>query len=375
MIWNWEQPDWPNFTFDASALEGFEAEFLHRAGVLLGALKHIDDDDRQQLAVDILSEEAIKTSEIEGEILDRDSVQSSIRRQFGLAADDLKVRPAERGVAEMMVELYNHIDGPLKTKRLFTWHRMLMQGHRWIDSVGGYRKHAEPMQVVSGRVDQPNVHFEAPPSADVPKEMDGFLKWFNDTAPVPGKSQALHPVIRAGIAHLYFVSIHPFEDGNGRIARAISELALSQALKRPTLIALSRTIEQNKNAYYDQLEHSNKANEITGWLTYFGQTILNAQAETHRFIVFLIEKAKLFDRVRDQINERQSKCLLRLFKAGPDGFVGGLSAQNYISITRASKSTATRDLTELVEMGVLDKSGERRHTRYRLNIKLPADFT
>lgn len=372
MAWNWQQHDWPSFTFDAATLEKFEGEFLHRAGVVLGAMKHVGDDDRQQLAIDIMSEEAVKTSEIEGEILDRDSVQSSIRRQFGLTADTLKSRPAEQGIADMMVDLYNHVSGPLDAGRLFAWHRKLMQGRHDLASVGSYRTHPEPMQVVSGPLHKPKVHFEAPPSSTVTKEMDRFLDWFNDTA--PDGPRPLHPVTRAGVAHLYFVSIHPFEDGNGRIGRAVSELALSQALKRPTLIALSRTIERHKNAYYDQLESSNKANQITNWLIYFAQTILEAQVQTHQYIVFLIEKAKLLDQVRGKINERQQKCLLRMFREGPDGFVGGLSARNYLNITQTSPATATRDLNDLVDWGVLTKTGERRHTRYHLNIHPPTGF-
>lgn len=176
------------------------------------------------------------------------------------------------------------------------------------------------------------------------------------------------------IAHLYFVSIHPFEDGNGRIARAVSELALSQALKRPTLIALSRTINHRKNEYYELLKQSNKKNQVTKWLEYFAQTVLEAQAQTHQFITFLIEKTKLLDHVRGKINDRQEKCLLRMFREGVDGFKGGLSAGNYISITKASPATATRDLSELVELGVLTRTGELRHTRYHLNISLPTEF-
>lgn len=373
MMWNWEQNDWPNFTFGAAGFEAPEKDFLYRAGVLLGAMTHIGNDDRQQLTIDIMSEEAVKTSEIEGEILDRESVQSSIRRQFGLATDTLKARPAERGIAEMMADLYHRTDGPLDAERLFTWHRQLMQGRHDLAAVGSYRTHAEPMQVVSGPLHRPKVHFQAPPSDQVPKEMIRFLDWFNRTA--PDGPDRLSPVIRAGIAHLYFVSIHPFEDGNGRIARAISELALSQALKRPTLIALSRTIERHKNTYYDQLEASNKTNRITDWLVYFAQTVLDAQTQTHQYIVFLIEKTKLLDRVRDNIHPRQQKCLLRMFREGPDGFTGGLSARNYISITKVSPATATRDLNELVDLGVLTKTGERRHTRYHLPISLSTDST
>jgi len=372
MPWNWQQADWPRFEHDPAALEALEDRFLHRAGVLLGAMRHIQDEDRDQLVVQILSEEAVKTAQIEGEALDRDSVQSSIRRQFGLSADALQARPAERGIAEVMTDLYRDVSGPLDEARLFRWHTQLMQGRRDLHRVGGYRAHAEPMQVVSGPLHAPIVHFEAPPSETVAAEMARFLAWFN--AAGPGGSAPLPPVTRAGMAHLYFVSIHPFEDGNGRIGRAISELALSQALGRPTLLALSRTIEARKSAYYDALESANKHNAITDWLVYFGGTILDAQAETHRFIAFLIEKTRVMDRVRGRINARQEKALLRMFREGPVGFTGGLSAGNYRSITKAAPATATRDLNELVDLGVLVRTGERRYTRYHLNIELPDDI-
>ena len=199
------------------------------------------------------------------------------------------------------------------------------------------------------------------------QEMDGFMQWFNQTAPI-GK-QPLSALIRSGIAHLYFVSIHPFEDGNGRVGRAISEKALSQNLEQPTLIALARTIEAKRKDYYAALERANRKLEITEWLHYFAETILDAQAYTIQSVEFLIEKARFFDRLGDQLNARQHKVLARMFSEGLEGFKGGLSADNYISIAKTSASTATRDLKALVEKGALSRLGELKHTRYHLNIQ------
>lgn len=372
MIWNWQQPGWPAFAFDPAPLHEAERLFLLRAGVLLGAMRHIKDDERQQLTVDILSDEAVTTSRIEGEFLNRDSVQSSIRRQFGLTAPIARVKPAECGVAELMVDLYQDVASPLTEKRLFTWHRKLMQGRGDLD-VGAWRRHDEPMQVVSGALYEPRIHFEAPPTKAVPRQMNAFIKWFNATA--PSQPKAMDAVARAALAHLYFVSIHPFEDGNGRIARALSELALSQALGRPTLIALSRVIESRRNDYYEALEVNNKSLQVDGWMAYFAEVVLAAQAEAHRMIAFLIEKARLFDRLCGRLNPRQEKVILRLFRQGPDGFKGGLSAGNYVSITRTSTATASRDLAELVELNVLARTGEKKHTRYHLILDLPPSIT
>lgn len=186
----------------------------------------------------------------------------------------------------------------------------------------------------------------------------------NQTSP-SGKAP-LPTLIRAGIAHLYFVCIHPFEDGNGRIGRALIEKILAQASGAPTLIAFSHITEKHKKAYYKALEMSNQSNEITGWLLYFSKMILDAQHYTQLYVEFLIEKTKIYDRVRGKLNERQEKLLARLFREGPEGFKGGLSAENYIRITQTSRATATRDLQELVALKILNRFGERKSTRYNL---------
>ena len=365
MRWNWQQKNWPNFSYDKEKLDVLEAKFLLQSGLFFGAYKHINDDDRQILTIDLISDEALQTSEIEGEYLNRDSLQSSILRQFGLTAENRKVPPAEQGIAEMMVDLYQHFAEPLTNEVLFTWHKMLSTGRRDLTDIGRYRTHSDPMQVISGPIHNPNIHFEAPPSNCMANEMKQFIKWFNATA--PGGKTPLPALTRASMAHLYFVSIHPFEDGNGRIGRAISEKAMAQNIDQPTLISLSRTIQDNKKVYYDMLEKSNKKNEITEWLTYFSETVLQAQKNTEKHVDFLIEKTKLFDRLRDQLNKRQEKAILRMYREGPNGFTGGLSAENYISITNASRATATRDLQGLVGHIALRRTGERKGTRYWLN--------
>lgn len=364
MKWNWQQPDWPDFQWNSAALTALEASFLQQAGVLIGSIKHLGDEDRATITIDIMAGEALKTSEIEGELLNRDSVQSSLRRQFGLETDHRRVPPAERGIAEMMMALYRDAAKPLTEQTLYDWHRMVVHERADIRAIGRYRNHDEPMQVVSGALHKPKVHFEAPPSSAMAKEMTRFLAWFAATA--PGGERPIPALARAGIAHLYFVSVHPFDDGNGRIARALSEKALAQATGQPSLIALSQIIQRKRSAYYDALEAANKHNEITPWLAYFAQTVIDAQAFSLAQIDFLVSKTKFHDRYHDRMNERQERVIARMFREGLDGFAGGLSAANYISIAGTTRATATRDLQELVKMGALTQVGTLKSTRYYL---------
>lgn len=367
MKWNWQQPDWPVFSYDSAAMEPLERQFLLQSGEFIGACKHIGSDDKDRLRIELISDEAVKTSEIEGEILNRDSVQSSLLHQFGLGPDKPRIPPAERGIAEMMVDLYRTFAGPLSDRTLFRWHKMLLGGNRDIRVIGGYRKQGDPMQVVSGPLHRRKVHFEAPPSERVPREMKDFGAWFNATA--PQKKQPLAALTRAGMAHLYFVCIHPFEDGNGRIGRAVSEKVLAQSLGQPSLVALSHTIERKRKTYYAALERNNKTDEITDWLIWFGQTVLEAQANSARRLTFYLAKARFYERLRSALNERQDKAIARMFREGIDGFKGGLSAENYITITKTSRATATRDLQDLVSKGALNRAGELRHARYSLKLE------
>lgn len=368
MTWNWQQPDWPGFAWNPSRLAAAEQQFLLGEGTFVGAIKHLGDEDRNQLTVEAMSTEALTTSEIEGEILDRASVQSSIQRQLGLATDNRRASPAERGVSEMMVNLYKTFAGQLADDTLFEWHRMLMSGRQDLTDIGRYRTTSEPMQVLSNAMGSPKIHFEAPPSAEVPSEMKQFITWFNRTA--PGGVEALPALTRAGAVHLYFESIHPFEDGNGRVGRALAEKSLAQSLGQPSLIALAATILARRARYYAALEAANKSTEITEWLAWFAGTTVEAQRRTLALIEFLIDKTKLLDRMRGKLNDRQEKALLRMFKEGPEGFKGGMSAGKYSTITGASPATTTRDLADLTEKGALVREGERRHARYKLNVPL-----
>ena len=362
MKWNWQKPDWPHFSWDEDRLAKAEEQFLVATGRFVGTVRHLASEDREQLVVGAMSREALTTSEIEGEILDRDSVQSSIRKQLGLVADNRRPKDAEQGVSEMMVDLYRRFAEPLSDETLFAWHRMLVRGRYDLTDVGRYRTAADAMEVVSGPIHEPRVHFEAPPASGISKQMKAFVRWFNQTA--PGGRAELPSLTKAGIAHLYFVSIHPFEDGNGRIARAISEKALSQGLGQPTLIALAATILARRKKYYAALEAANKSNVVTKWLAWFADMAIDAQQRTIENVEFLIEKTRLLDRLRGTLNDRQHRALLRVLREGPDGFVGGLSAGNYIRITGASPATATRDLADMVAKGAIIRVGELRHARY-----------
>ncbi|MBS0222767.1 MAG: Fic family protein [Proteobacteria bacterium] len=366
MKWNWQQKDWPAFRWDAAALAPLERQFLLHSGEFIGAFKHVESSDKDALKIELISNEALKTSEVEGEILNRSSVQASLIQQFGLGPRQARIPAAERGIAEMMVDLYRSFADPLEDEVMFRWHTMLTGDDRSVGVIGGYRTHHDPTQVVSGADDKRAVHFEAPPSDQIPTDMKAFIKWFNATS--PGDKRALDPLVRAGIAHLYFVSIHLFEDGNGRIARALAEKALAQGIGQPTLIALTYTIQRKRKDYYAALERNNKDNEITDWLFYFANTILDAQATTMKRVDFYLSKAKFYERLRGQLNERQEKAVTRMFREGIGGFKGGMSADKYITITGTSRATATRDLQDLVAKGALTRTGERKHTRYHINL-------
>jgi Fic family protein len=366
MPWNWQNPDWPQFTWDKARIAPFEERFLVGTGVLIGSVKHLDEEEHTQFLIEWMTREAVTTSAIEGEFLNRASVQSSIQRQLGLTVDKRRATPAEQGISEMMIDLYRTFAESLSDEALFRWHRMMIGGRTDLVDIGRYRTSEEPMQVVSGAVGAPKIHFEAPPSQRVQSEMNRFEGWFNRTG--PGGAHPLPALTRAGIAHIYFESIHPFEDGNGRIGRAISEKSIAQSFGQPVFVALAATILAHQKSYYDALEQANKGIEITEWLAWFAGIAEEAQRRAIAQVEFLIDKTKMLDRLNGKINERQKKALLRMFREGPDGFKGGLSAGNYSTITETSTATTTRDLADLVEKGALIRTGELRHARYTLNL-------
>ena len=364
--WLWQLDKWPEFSYDKEAVTSLENRFAQGAGMVLGAFKHVTDADQTQFIIDVLSDEALKTSEIEGEYLNRDSIQASIRNNLGLQTDNRKIPPEEYGIATMMVKLYQSYAEPLTHETLFDWHLLLTNGRQDLNDIGRYRTHTDAMQIVSGRLDVPKVHYEAPPSHTMNTEMNQFIEWFNK---VHTATVTMTPLVRAGMTHLYFLSIHPFEDGNGRIGRALAEKSIAMSLQQPALLSLSQTIQNHKKVYYTALESHNRTLNITDWLVYFGETILLAQENTLLLLDFTIEKGKFFGRYAAELNERQHKVIKRMFAEGYQGFQGGLSADNYIRISKTSPSTATRDLQDMIDKGILRKSGKRRGTRYWLNIK------
>lgn len=367
MRYNWQQKDWPYFKYSTDDVEKDLYAFSEIAGKLSGAMEVLPEELQFESIVNLLVAEALKTSEIEGEYLSRKDVMSSIRNNLGLNTSQEPVSDKRaQGVAQMMVDAQKFFDKPLSKEVLFSWHVMLLKGSSGIQA-GKWRDHEEPMQVISGAMGREIVHYEAPPSSRIPEEMKNFISWFNSTAP-GSKEEIKQPVIRAAVAHVYFESIHPFEDGNGRIGRAISEKALSQYLHRPVLLSLSQAIEAKKKDYYQELKIAQRSNEITPWINYFVKTTLEAQKDAEQLINFSVKKAKFFDKFQGKINERQLKTVKRMLEEGHKGFEGGMNARKYISINKTSKSTATRDLQDLLDMGAFTKKGGGRSTNYLLNL-------
>ena len=371
MAWHWQDPNWPYFTWDKNILDKAERIFAQEQGVMIGLSQHLSQEDALDISIHLMEQEAIDTSIIEGEILDRDSVRSSLRKHLGLKLDSrFPSKAAEAGIAEMMVDIYRTPKEALTHDILYRWHSMLMNGRRDIDHIGCYRQHQEPMQIVSGADYARKVHYEAPPSIRILHEMTQFITWFNQSA--PDAQNALLPLARSALIHLWFEAIHPFEDGNGRIGRALSEKVLSQYQTKTMVSGIATVILRRKKAYYAALEQTNKTLDITQWVVFFASVVIEAQRRTQALVSFIIEKSKLMQKLSNNINQRQEKVLLRIFSEGIDGFQGGLSATNYAHITEAPPATVTRDLNDLVQKGALFKTGDKKSTRYHLNIILPS---
>lgn len=368
MIYNWQQKDWPDFAYETSKIEDRLNDFIRKSGRISGLVEGLTQVERDETLVEVMVNEAIKTSEIEGEYLSRQDVMSSIKRNLGFDGGQKQPRDQRAvGAAALMTAVRDQFNDPLTEKMLFEWHRLIMMGSKGIEA-GQWTTHAEPMQVVSGAVGKEKVHYEAPPSDRVPREMKKFIKWYNETA--PGKSKEIkHAAVRSAVAHLYFETIHPFEDGNGRIGRAISEKAISQGLGQPTLISISKTIEADKNAYYEALKKAQRSNRITPWVAYFVQVIVDAQTESEALIDFTLKTTRFFDQHKSHLNDRQQKIIRRMLDEGPKGFEGGMTAKKYMAIAKTTKATATRDLQDLVEQGAFFVEGGGRSTRYDLNLR------
>lgn len=365
MMYNWQYNDWANFLYDEDIVKNNAVTFAELSGEIFGLFKSFNTEKQQNEILDIMVSEAMKTSEIEGELLSRDDVRSSFLKNLGFATSTktIKNKRAEN-VALLMLDVRNNYKTELSEELIKHWHGMLFSNSKYINA-GTYRSGDESMQIISGAIGHEKVHFEAPPSGRVQQEMNNFIKWYN-TFLVDGSFQKV--IIKAAITHLYFESIHPFEDGNGRIGRALIEKCLSQSFDKHIIVSVSQTIEKNKNDYYEKLKEAQTSLEINNWLLYFSQLLIDAQQNTLDILYFSLKRARFFDEHKSNLNERQSKAINKMFEAGKEGFEGGMTAKKYISITKTTKATATRDLQKLVELGILQQNLSGRSTNYDLNI-------
>lgn len=366
MGYNWQLKDWPKFIFDSSKIESVALEFAMETGVVKGMIEGLSEENQQEAILQFMIDEAIKSSGIEGEYHSRQDIKSSIQNRLGLYKSSIPIRDIKaRGIAELMVDVRENYAKALSESLIKNWHETLFSNARFIKA-GSYRTSNEPMLIVSGSIGKEEVHYQAPASVDVPKEMKHFVAWYNSYTTV--SHNVKESLIKTSIAHLYFESIHPFEDGNGRIGRAIADKCLSESLGRPLVLSISTTIEQDKNAYYSALKQAQKTLNITEWIVYFSQIILNAQIQAKKSIRFILEKASFLDKYRTVLNNRQLKVVLKMLEYGLEGFEGGMTARKYISITKTSKATATRDLQDMVHKSCLTQIGAGRSVRYELNM-------
>lgn len=356
--WIWQAPDWPGFRWQTDRLIGALSAARIAQGKVLGTMLLLDGDLGSDAVAAILVEDGMTTSAIEGEALDVGSVRSSVARRLGLATAGLPTPPpAVDGLIEVLLDASQQHDRPLTIERLLGWHAALFpMGYSGLHRIRpGKWRGDEPMQVVSGRMGREHVHFEAPPRDRLENEVEHFLGWFNSPAP------EVDGLIRAGLAHLWFVTLHPFEDGNGRLARVITDMALCQDEKhRMRVFSLSAQILREREAYYDLLERTQRNGlEVTDWLAWFLRQVEASAALAEETIGQILSKARFWLKHQDlELTERQRKVLNRMLDAGPGGFLGGMNTRKYVGMTHSSRATAYRDLTDLVEKGCLRPSGQ-----------------
>jgi Fic family protein len=364
-MYNWELENWAKFIYNENVIDKHTLKFAELSGEVFGVFKTLDDKKQQTEIIGLMISEAIKTSEIEGEMLSREDVMSSIHNRLGLNSKikNVKDKRAEN-VALLMLQVRENYREKLTEKMLKNWHALLFADSKHV-SVGAYRKGKEPMQIVSGSYGKEKVHYEAPPSERVPQEMKNFVRWYNG---FKTNGNMLKIIVKTAIAHLYFESIHPFEDGNGRIGRALIEKCLSESLDRQIIMSISSVIEENRKKYYSELANVQHTLQIDSWLVYFAELLIVAQQNTIEIIGFSIKKTRFFDKHKPFLNARQTKVINKMFDAGINGFEGGMTAKKYISITKTTKATATRDLQELVKNEIFKKEGDGRSTHYLLNL-------
>lgn len=365
----WQNNNWPHFTYDLTGYQALLQEICYQQGLLDGISKGLSEDHLLELQSETLALDAVTTSEIEGEVLSRDSVRSSIFKKLGLRNEANNRSTVQTdGLIDVLLDASKNRDKLFTTDRLFSWHAALFPtGYSGMVkiNVASYRGE-EPMQVVSGPIGKEKVHYVAPPRDQVEIEMQHFLEYINTSTDANG-------YVKAAIAHLWFVIIHPMDDGNGRIARALSDMLLARtenSLVR--LYSMSAAINDNKRGYYDILEQTTCSDmNITRWIGWFLETVLQAQKNAHKTIETVLVKTKYWQaHLHTELNPRQIKMLNRLLNAGQDGFEGGMNARKYASLCSCSRVTASRDLSDLVDKGCLvQRDAGGRSTSYDLMIK------
>lgn len=363
----WQHRSWPDFFFSSQDLLPYLGQARQAQGKILARMKAFGASLISQAQIEILTEEAVQTSAIEGDLLKRDSVRSSVARHLGL--EEAALKESDRhidGLVKILIDATQNYDKPLVAKRLYSWHGALFPtGYSGLHKIRVGKWRNQPMRIVSGPVGRERVHYEAPSANRVDKEMKLFLSWWDKS-----KDQ-MEGFLRAGIAHFWFVSIHPFDDGNGRIARALTDMALAQDEKLTTrFYSLSSQIMQERNSYYDVLEKSSRGKgDLTAWLTWFLVCACRAIEKSETIIGSVLAKAEFWQHhSQTEMNERQRKVVNRLLDAGQGQFEGGLTTRKYISIAKVSRATAFREISDLVEKKVLvcDPQSKGRNVHYDL---------
>ncbi|MEJ2500681.1 MAG: Fic family protein [Campylobacterales bacterium] len=352
----WQNDDWPNFHYDTAEFQELLQRISYQQGLLDGIYKGLSEESLQEIRSETLTLDAVTTSEIEGEILSRDSVRSSVFKKLGIGSENNDRSTVQTdGLVDILLDATSAYDKALTPERLFSWHAALFPtGYSGLDKirVASYRGE-EPMQIVSGPVGREKVHYVAPPRERVEGEMERFFGYVN----AAGKENGY---IKAALVHLWFVTVHPFDDGNGRIARTITDMLLARHEQRAfRLYSMSAAINDNRKGYYDILEQTTTGGmDVTAWIGWFLETVLEAQKNAQTTIDTVLAKARFWQtHIRTELNARQKKVLNRLLDAGENGFEGGINARKYASLTGCSRVTASRDLSDLVEKGCLIHRG------------------
>jgi len=369
----WQRPDWPQLHFDLAAASPALLRARELQGQVHGMARAIGLPELQRIEQELWTHEAMATAAIEGETLELAAVRSSVLRHLGEAHTGPYSSHVD-GLVEIMQDATAGFEEPLDADRLCRWQSALFPGGtagiRRI-AVGRFRDHEDPMQIVSGLPGKEVVHYTAPPSSAVPREMETFLAWFAETRPRPDAPPQLDGIARAAIAHLWFETVHPFEDGNGRLGRAIADMVLAQDLGASThLYSLSRQMLADRRGYYDALAAAQVGStDVTGFVRWFADAFGQACTRSMEVIHATLGKSRFWTtHVSSTLNERQRQLLKRLLDAGDGGFLGGLNVDKLLKMTKTSKATATRDLSDLVQRGLLHTTGQGKALRYYLSV-------